>query len=273
MSREVPIFVKPTNPYFLLIEIYSGRQVLAGEIVDGIPIGPGVQAQTLDLKGTYLQGGFLAFSDFSGSNLDDVNLQAGSISYGDFSDVSFRNALLSITSFAQADLAGADLRAAQMLLMDNSNVDLQGADLSGAEVIGGTFEFGNLRNANFSESIIQNTGFQFSDLRGTNFEGVVLSGCTFYGAKFDRETFKGAIFDETIMPDGTVRSTSKRPTKEVFFGAKDSVLELDPESAVYTAALQEQTSGRFAYGTRLRRLAVGLWYQCTWTQSLWAQPQ
>ena len=41
--------------------------------------------------------------------------------------------------------------------------------------------------------------------------------------------------------------------KRCFFGAKDSVLEVDPKSAVYTAALQEQTPGRFAYGTKLRR--------------------
>ena len=253
MSRELPVFVKPTNPYYLLIEIYSGTQVQAGEVVDGIPIGPGVQAQNLDLKGAYLQGGFLAFSDFSGSNLDDVNLQAGSISFGDFSDVSFRNALLSITSFAQADLAGADLREAQMVLMDNASVDLQGADLRGAEIVGSTFDFGNLRNANFTDSIIQNTGFQFSDLRGTRFKGVVLSGCTFYGAKFDRETFKGAIFDETILPNGTVLSSSNNSQEQVLFGAKDSVLEVVPDSVVYTAALQEQTPGRFAYTYPMER--------------------
>ena len=81
----------------------------------------------------------------------------------------------------------------------------------------------------------------------------MLSGCTFYGAKFDRETFKGAILDETIMPNGIVLSSSKNSQEQVLFGAKDSVLEVDPDSVIYTAALQEQTPGRFAYGTKLRR--------------------
>ena len=45
--------------------------------------------------------------------------------------------------------------------------------------------------------------FNSPTCRGTDLS-VVLSGCTFCRAKFDRETFKGAIFDETILPNGTV---------------------------------------------------------------------
>ena len=42
----------------------------------------------------------------------------------------------------------------------------------------------------------------------------------------------------------------------MLFGAKDSVLEVVPDSVVYTAALQEQTPGRYSYGTRLGSLQL-----------------
>ena len=55
MKINKELSVKPNNPYYKLIEIYSGRQVQAGEVVDGIPAGPGVQAQNLDLNGSYFK--------------------------------------------------------------------------------------------------------------------------------------------------------------------------------------------------------------------------
>ena len=57
MSSNKEISVKPTNPYYKLIEIYSGRQVQAGEDVDGLKIGPRLQAPIRELSGAYLQGG------------------------------------------------------------------------------------------------------------------------------------------------------------------------------------------------------------------------
>ena len=56
MSSNKEISIKPTNPYYKLIEIYSGRQVQAGEVVDSLKIGPRLQAPNRDLSGAYLQG-------------------------------------------------------------------------------------------------------------------------------------------------------------------------------------------------------------------------
>ena len=58
------------------------------------------------------------------------------------------------------------------------------------------------------------------------------------------------------MPNGTLLSTSRKSSKQVLFGAEDSVLEVDPQSAVYAGALQEQTPGPFTYGTKLGMLEL-----------------
>ena len=254
MTQKQPVFIHATNPYYLLVKIYSERQVRPDKVVDGVRIGPRSKAHHVDLSGSYLQGAFLAFSDFSESDLSHVNLQAGSISFGDFRDVSLKDSLVSITSFAEAEMKGADLRGAQMILMDNSGVDLRHADLRCVELVGSTFDFAKLQKADFRGSVLRDIGFQYSDLRGTNFENNVLTGCTFYGAKISEDTFEGAIFDNTIMPDGTLLSTTELPSKTIRFGSRDSGLMIEPDSAVYAAALQEQTPGQFQYGTKLEEL-------------------
>ena len=64
MTQKQPVFIHATNPYYLLVEIYSERQVRPDKVVDGVRIGPRSKAHHVDLSGSYLQGAFLAFSDF-----------------------------------------------------------------------------------------------------------------------------------------------------------------------------------------------------------------
>ena len=123
-----------------------------------------------------------------------------------------------------------------------------------------------MRNVNFRGSVLKNTGFQFADLRRSRFKGVVLTGCSFYGAKISRETFKGAIFDETIMPDGAIRSAPERQRKSVLFGPKNSVVEVDSGHAVYAAASQQQTPGQYEYGDAIAP-EVGFRCPCSGAQS------
>ena len=58
MPNKESALIKPSNPFYELIKIYSGRQVLPGKVVDGVPITPGRYAKNVDLSGGYLQGAF-----------------------------------------------------------------------------------------------------------------------------------------------------------------------------------------------------------------------
>ena len=101
-----------------------------------------------------MQGGFLAGSDFSGSNMINWNLQAGAISKGKFSNVNFQGAKLSATSFTSANLTGANLSATQMVLMDISDAIPKDVNLNNGSIINSTFDYGDLAKTNFSQPVI-----------------------------------------------------------------------------------------------------------------------
>lgn len=93
-----------------------------------------------------------------------------------------------------ANLKGARLGEAAL-----TGANLEGADLSNA-VFGQTslsktnLSHANLRRAILTESSLKNANLSYADLRGAS--------------DFSIYACKSAIFHETIMPDGSIRSNS-----------------------------------------------------------------
>ncbi|MEH2166023.1 MAG: pentapeptide repeat-containing protein [Nostoc sp.] len=93
-----------------------------------------------------------------------------------------------------ANLKGARLGEAAL-----KGANLEGADLSGV-VCGQTGFFDtNLSHANLRGAILTETSFDDANLSYADFRGT---------QNFSINRCKGAIFHETIMPDGSIRSES-----------------------------------------------------------------
>jgi uncharacterized protein YjbI with pentapeptide repeats len=55
-------------------------------------------------------------------------------------------------------------------------------------------------------ALLMNASFQNSDLRRAKFNGASLHGANFLNANLEDAFFYDARFDNTIMPDGSIRS-------------------------------------------------------------------
>ena len=195
-----------------------------------------------------MQGGFLAGSDFSGSNMSHCNLQAGAISKGNFSNVNFQGAKLSATSFTSANLTGANLSATQMVLMDISDAIPKDVNLNNGSIINSTFDYGDLAKTNFSQPVIQGASFQYANLKDVNFDGVTLTNYTFFGATTSESTFAGAKFLNTILPDGSIKTNAKVQPSPATFGPPHAFITIEEIDPMFAAANQAQTSGLYSYG-------------------------
>jgi hypothetical protein len=110
------------------------------------------------------------------------------------------------------DLRGIDLNG-----VDLQNANFQNADLSGSNLQGADLRRANLKDANLAGAKLQNSAFGLANLRDANLSNADLTGASFIGAVLRRTNFKGAItagaiftdavFDETVMPEGNVKTT------------------------------------------------------------------
>jgi hypothetical protein len=135
------------------------------------------------------------------AQLDNADLASGYLAFGDFFGAELFN----------ANLTKAILSAANMQAADLENADLAGADLSGAnlffiEASGTVFDNSTMTSVNASLGDFNGTSFVGVDLTGADFSSANLANADFYLATTNSANFAGATFNNTIMPDGSVRN-------------------------------------------------------------------
>lgn len=103
-------------------------------------------------------------------------LVEGNLISARLTNVNFSASLLN-----EAKLTDADLTDARLFDADLTGTDLSGADLTGADFTRAILNAANLSHANLTRAILRN-----ADITDIN--------------------FTGAIFNQTVMPDGSIRS-------------------------------------------------------------------
>lgn len=187
-----------------------------------------------NFRGVDFSGMDLRFADFAGSDLRNAN----------FTGADLRNShLITVTTgavFDSADMRNSDnlyIAEASLrnVLLDGAQVWLRDCDLTGASLVGTTLNRGettvfnsanfleaslggNFSEANFSRADFQNASisgdFLMADFSNANFLNATFSGtvnlsnANLTGAtNFDTVEVTGnVIFNETIMPDGSIRT-------------------------------------------------------------------
>lgn len=112
--------------------------------------------------------------------------------------------------FSKANLSGAWLDKRSI-----ENANLRGANLSKASLYQAGLCNSDLRGADFREASLMYTDLRYAKVDGADFRGANLSEARWHGTRLTNVNFKGAIdpyfvlaiFDNTIMPDGTIRSS------------------------------------------------------------------
>ncbi len=82
---------------------------------------------------------------------------------------------------------------------DDLDFNFDNLDLSG-------WDFYSVSGNTICGALLFNASFQNSDLRRAKFNGASLHGANFLNANLEGASFYDARFNNTIMPDGTIRS-------------------------------------------------------------------
>jgi uncharacterized protein YjbI with pentapeptide repeats len=169
-----------------------------------------------DLSQTKLFGATLDRSDLGFANLSDAELfranlknanlflatltnatlQEADLTDADLFLANLRDTNLNKTTLVNADLSFADLSQSELVFANLRNANLSFVNLSGASLSGANLSRASLRGANLSNANLSGANLQNADLTGAN-----LSNANTIGADLS-----GAIFYNTTMPDGTIRS-------------------------------------------------------------------
>ena len=113
------------------------------------------------------------------------------------------------------NLSGANLSGAWLDERSIENANLRGANLSKAKFFQAGLCGADLREANFRGASLMYTDLRGARVDGADFRGANLSEARWHGTRLTNVNFKGAIdpyfilavFDNTIMPDGTIRNS------------------------------------------------------------------
>jgi uncharacterized protein YjbI with pentapeptide repeats len=136
-----------------------------------------------DFSGVDLQGVRLADKDLRGIILRNANL---------------RGSYLAGTDFDRADFSDADLSKARLESTGFIEANLTKADLRECYCLQTPFFDANLSYANFTKAFLEETSFGGANLSHTDFS---------QATRFDIDgRCTGAIFCETILPTGSVRT-------------------------------------------------------------------
>ena len=146
---------------------------------------PGIKERCL--SGTNLSG-----VDFRGSNLCDIRMysQGLILCHANLSKLD-----LSVFFFRGSNLSGANLNGARLLRANFTDANLSGAKLDRAMAPEATFIAANLISASFIKATLTEASFDNANLTTANFKNA------------NGVDFEEAIIKDTIMPDGTLRSS------------------------------------------------------------------
>jgi uncharacterized protein YjbI with pentapeptide repeats len=161
----------------------------------------------------FLDGADFSGSDFRGSDLTGISFEGANLSGSNLSNLD-----LGKCDFPKANLSGANLSNSCLWRGDFNNANLSNANLMGADIAEASFRDANLSQANLSGAKLMETDFQRANLIEANFNHAQLfysvrlmeanlMGATFEGVSLDVD----GIFKNTIMPDGSILTSSYNP--------------------------------------------------------------
>ncbi|WP_299488135.1 pentapeptide repeat-containing protein [Acaryochloris sp. IP29b_bin.137] len=140
-----------------------------------------VNLSGIDLSGSVLEERFMERTNFTKAILRETNFFESVLDGAIFREADLTNASLYFADLDRADLTHAKLIEANLGGASMIGANLTGADLTGADLHGTYLDGANLTDANLFEAFIgdQEAGFAYLET---------------------------AIFCNTIMPDGTIRT-------------------------------------------------------------------
>jgi uncharacterized protein YjbI with pentapeptide repeats len=176
----------PTNPRIRITPQELLRRYAAGERDFERVIIYGTSEDKL--VNAILSGINLRFAKFDISDLTGCNLSGADLTESELGGVCMDDANLS-----RANLTGANLYRTHLHCADLSYANLSGVETY-CGMIGANLTGAILRNANLEKSVMRNTNLTSADLTNAilgSIEGV---------------SWSGVRFDNTIMPDGSIRN-------------------------------------------------------------------
>ena len=123
--------------------------------------------------------------------------------------------------FLYVDLSGADLSSVDFGerslrgVIYNKKIKFSNANLSSANLRNAFMQFVNLNNANLNNANLERTLLEGANLKGANLKGANLCSTNLAGADLTNADLSGAtwgfnpkdaIFNNTILPDGTIET-------------------------------------------------------------------
>ena len=133
--------------------------------------------------------------DFTGQSfggLRDKSIKGGIYRKSNFSEAEF-----DCGSFTDADLSFANFRRVRMFESGFRNCFMEGIDFTNAVFGQVGFKGSNLTRAIFKNAVLSEVSFKNANLSYADFSGA---------KEFIVGRCKNAIFHETIMPDGSIRT-------------------------------------------------------------------
>ncbi|MCC3544721.1 MAG: pentapeptide repeat-containing protein [Microcoleus sp. PH2017_22_RUC_O_B] len=188
----------------------------------------------------FLDGADFSGSDFRGSDLIGISFEGVNLSGSNLSNLD-----LGKCCFPKANLSGANLSNSCLWRGNFNNANLSNANLMGVDIAEASFRDANLSKANLSGAKLMETNFRRANLTEANFNhaqlfySVRLMEANLMGATFEGVSLNvDGIFENTIMPDGSILTSSYNPIL-----SRD--LELGPKLRELIKANQEQGSSGF----------------------------
>lgn len=151
---------------------------MSKELIEASELLERYQKGERDFSNVYIEGS----DELAGANLSGINLSDAVVAEMLLDEINLSGANLQLTNFGQSSLYGADLCR---------------ANLSGANL-----RLTVLDSANLSDSCLIGAYLKGASMGNTNF-----TRCNLSRAKTSENPwFEGAIFCDTVMPDGIIRT-------------------------------------------------------------------
>lgn len=144
--------------------------------------------------GPYMQGVILHKADLTRVDLGECNFEWTNLSRAKLRETGYFQSCFDRVNLSRTDLTGAELIESSFAGADLSQSKLRNATIAEIHFIGN-----NLTGAMFKKAQLGSVYFIKANLTKTNFEGAV------FGKGVE---FRDCHFEETIMPDGSIRNAS-----------------------------------------------------------------
>jgi uncharacterized protein YjbI with pentapeptide repeats len=193
----------------LILQFLYESQLLSGATI--IPISPGEDFNSLELKDASLYGLYLNGVSFQGATLNGSNFQNASFNLSNFQSATLRDTIFFSANLIGADLSNTDLRNADFRFSDLryanlrkaklNGANLQGANLAGADLSEADLINVNLENAILTESKLINVNFVNANMKAVRMDAAQIHGVTIENSNLNHAIFVRANIQKTSFYD------------------------------------------------------------------------